>query len=624
MSHSSDRLVVAISSRALFDLSESHHIFTEQGAQAYHQYQVEHENEVLKPGVAFALTQKLLALNSSDHRHVEVILLSRNSAETGLRVFNSINHYNLDISRAAFTRGAPTSRYVAAFGAHLFLSADADDVRRVLADGYAAATIFPGTASALDMNSHELRIAFDGDAVLFSDESERVHHQEGLDAFTAHEHANAHTPLSGGPFKNFLAALHRLQTTHSEDELPLRTALLTARAAPAHERVVRTLRDWNIRIDEAFFLGGLDKTEFLKMFGADIFFDDQLAHCEAAAPHVATAHVPHGVKNEVSPQALPQLLPQAAPQVAATAAASSAIPQAQVQVTTPQPVQQTAPQAAFQPQQPQPTPIPEIHFSATGLETPRTPFDDDPLLVPMPKESAIHHVVATHSVGASQHEMHRETTPIVDGTHPQPNVSSTTLEQQGNQEKVWLFDEHPLGVAPHEPTHQPLPIPTQALHAAAPQQTATPMPVHTPTEQQPEEAILSTEEILRRFARKMTEGTHQPAQPASSSSHTAASQSPAEEPSFTASATVLDPQHRSTTPHHSQNDVFQDMTVEEISFEPVKPTPAQSFIDPLQPHPAPADKKTPPQQKPSTPANTDSSARPSMPNPFALMKDFNE
>lgn len=290
-------LVVAISSRALFDLEESHRVFTEQGLEAYARYQVEHEEKVLDRGVAFGLVQKLLRLNPPDERkRVEVILLSHNSADTGLRIFNSIQHHGLDISRAAFTNGASTWRYVEPFSADLFLSAEPGDVVQALDSGYAAAAIVPSQTVRSDEG--QLRIAFDGDAVLFSDEAERVYQERGLAAFAASEQAQARTPLSGGPFKNFLAALHRIQAEYPLDRSPIRTALVTARSAPAHERVIRTLRAWNIRIDEALFLGGLPKGQFLKTFGADIFFDDQKGHVETAAGYVATGHVPHGVNNE--------------------------------------------------------------------------------------------------------------------------------------------------------------------------------------------------------------------------------------------------------------------------------------------------------------------------------------
>lgn len=293
-----EKLVVAISSRALFDLDESHAVFEHDGVDAYCAYQIEHENTPLQPGTAFPLVKKLLALNGNnlENPKVEVILLSRNSADTGLRVFNSIKHHNLNITRASFTRGESTHKYIPAFGADLFLSSNPEDVQQALLAGHAAATILPST---VELNTTEqLRIAFDGDAVLFSDESERIYKQEGLKAFSANESAAANTPLRGGPFKGFLAALHAIQSEYPSEQSPIRTALITARAAPAHERVIRTLRDWNIRIDEALFLGGMDKGAFLKAFGADIFFDDQKTHCDSAREHVATGHVPHGVANE--------------------------------------------------------------------------------------------------------------------------------------------------------------------------------------------------------------------------------------------------------------------------------------------------------------------------------------
>ncbi len=292
-------LVVAISSRALFDLSASHEVFELQGIDAYCRYQAEREEEILEPGVAFPLVQKLLALNAQlgDRGKVEIILLSRNSSDTGLRVLNSARHYGLDIVRAAFAGGGSPYRYVSAFGAHLFLSADPSDVRLALAAGCAAATILPARTGAKTAGEGPLRIAFDGDAVVFSDEAERVFRSEGLDAFNALESASAREPLAAGPFKGFLLALHQIQSLFGAQDPPLRTALITSRGAPSHERVIRTLRAWEIRIDEALFLGGLPKGEFLKAFAADLFFDDQEAHCDAARAHVATGHVPHGIAN---------------------------------------------------------------------------------------------------------------------------------------------------------------------------------------------------------------------------------------------------------------------------------------------------------------------------------------
>ena len=292
------KLVIAISSRALFDLSASHRVYEEEGLAAYSAYQVTREEEPLEPGEAFPLVEKMLRIDErlGGERGIEVVLLSRNSADTGLRVFNSIQHYGLAISRAAFCGGESPWRYIRAFGCQLFLSSHAEDVRNALDSGVAAATLLSGKGA--QRGSDQLRFAFDGDAVLFSDEAERVFQSAGLEAFAASERAAAKTPLSGGPFKSFLAALHQIQQALPAAEAPIRTALVTARSAPAHERVIRTLRAWNIRIDESIFLGGLDKTEFLRAYQADVFFDDQPAHCESARPYIATGHVPHGISSE--------------------------------------------------------------------------------------------------------------------------------------------------------------------------------------------------------------------------------------------------------------------------------------------------------------------------------------
>lgn len=294
---SSKKLVVAISSRALFDLDASHEIFEKQGLEAFAKHQIAHENKPLEPGLAFNLVKKLLALQDSHTQQplVEVILLSRNSADTGLRIFNSIRHYKLGISRAAFSNGQSPYPYMRAFATDLFLSAHTEDVREALNANMAAAKIFSGTANNYD--EQQLKIAFDGDAVIFSDESERIFQENGLDAFVNHEQDKAFEPMTGGPFKAFLQALVNIQKQFPSDGCPIRTALITARAAPTHERVIRTLRAWDIRIDEAIFLGGLDKGDFLKAFQADFFFDDQPQHCQSASQYVATGHVTHGVKN---------------------------------------------------------------------------------------------------------------------------------------------------------------------------------------------------------------------------------------------------------------------------------------------------------------------------------------
>ena len=282
-----DPLVIAISSRALFNLEDSHRVFEEEGLDAYQQYQISKEDQPLEQGDAFLLVQKLLGLNK---------LLDESPVQ--VRVFNSIQHYGLDISRAAFSGGESPYRYISAFNSHLFLSTDGVDVRQALESGVAAATILPSEKSVTP--NEKLKIAFDGDAVLFSDDSEKIFKNKGLAAFTENEKEAANEPLSGGPFKPILAALQQIQMAFPPGESPLRTCLVTARAAPAHERVVRTLRAWNIRIDESLFLGGLDKGEFLRAFDADVFFDDQEGHCESARNHVATGHVPHGISNEIT------------------------------------------------------------------------------------------------------------------------------------------------------------------------------------------------------------------------------------------------------------------------------------------------------------------------------------
>lgn len=290
-------LIVALSSRTLFDLDESNRVFEEEGVEAYRQYQIAREDEPLEPGVAFPLVQKLSRLNAQLPGRIEVILLSRNAADTGLRVFNSIQHHGLAIERAAFCGGESPYRYMEAFGCDLFLSTVAEDVRHALAAGVAAATLLPSKAQS--GGDDLLRLAFDGDAVLFSDEAEKVFKRDGLEAFRSSERDAAKRPLQGGPFKAFLAAVHRIQQEFSPDACPIRTALVTARSAPAHERVIRTLRAWDIRLDESLFLGGWSKGAFLKAFGADIFFDDQALHCESARDHVAAGHVPHGIANEI-------------------------------------------------------------------------------------------------------------------------------------------------------------------------------------------------------------------------------------------------------------------------------------------------------------------------------------
>ncbi|BFM07174.1 5'-nucleotidase [Halioxenophilus aromaticivorans] len=291
-----EKLVVAITSSALFDLSQEHKIYVEEGINRYTEYQIAHENDPLLPGEGFALVDKLLTINrlQNNKERVEIVLLSRNTADTGLRAFNSIEHYGLNVSRAAFCGGESPYRYIKAFGCQLFLSTQEEDVRLALQNNVAAATVMPGSKQKSSQES--LKFAFDGDAVIFSDESERVYKESGLLSFSEHEQRLANQPMNPGPFSQFLRSLHKLQAEFSED-CPIRTALVTARSAPAHKRVINTLRHWGVRLDESLFLGGLPKAQFLQAYGADVFFDDQHSHCDLAKDVVATGHVPHGVAN---------------------------------------------------------------------------------------------------------------------------------------------------------------------------------------------------------------------------------------------------------------------------------------------------------------------------------------
>ena len=305
------KLVVAISSRALFDFEEENEVFEQGDDRAYMRLQLSRLEQPAKPGVAFSMIRKLLAFNTSSasriaqpgdapaaiaplSQPVEVVILSRNDPVSGMRVFRSAQHYGLPIQRGSFTRGQPPWRYLKPLHANLFLSAHLSDVRAALDAGVPAAQVYPQSAHASDAHPNEVRIAFDGDAVLFSDEAERVYQSQGLDAFQKHEQDKATQPLLAGPFKPLLAALQRLQNEGTPN-MRIRTALVTARSAPAHERAIRTLMNWNIDVDEAMFLGGLAKGEFLREFEPDFFFDDQTGHIESAAQHVPAGHVASGI-----------------------------------------------------------------------------------------------------------------------------------------------------------------------------------------------------------------------------------------------------------------------------------------------------------------------------------------
>jgi 5'-nucleotidase len=317
------QLVVAISSRALFDFEEENRVFETGLAQeplpdappgvkkdaAYMQLQLERLDLPARPGVAFSLVKKLLAFNeappsvdeavvnpAAPRQRVEVVILSRNDPVSGMRVFRSARHYGLNIQRGTFNRGAPPWRYLKPLHANLFLSTHLSDVRAALEAGVPAAQVYPQSALASDAHPNEVRIAFDGDAVIFSDEAEAVYQAQGLSAFQAHERDKATQPLLAGPFKPLLEALQRLQQAGTS-RMSLRTALVTARSAPAHERAIRTLMNWNIEVDEAMFLGGLPKGEFLREFEPDFFFDDQTGHVNSAALHVPSGHVVSGISN---------------------------------------------------------------------------------------------------------------------------------------------------------------------------------------------------------------------------------------------------------------------------------------------------------------------------------------
>ena len=298
------KLVVAISSRALFDFEQENEVFEQGDDRAYMALQLERLETPARPGVAFSLIKKLLAFNqiTSDlydqpgSQPVEVVILSRNDPVSGMRVFRSAQHYGLAIQRGSFTRGQSPWRYLKPLHANLFLSTHLSDVRAALEAGVPAAQVYPQSVHAGEAYPHEVRIAFDGDAVLFSDEAERVYQAEGLDAFQKHETDKAQQPLLAGPFKPLLTALQRLQQAGTPT-MRIRTALVTARSAPAHERAIRTLMDWNIEVDEAMFLGGLPKGEFLREFEPDFFFDDQTGHVDSAARHVPSGHVASGISN---------------------------------------------------------------------------------------------------------------------------------------------------------------------------------------------------------------------------------------------------------------------------------------------------------------------------------------
>lgn len=302
------KLVIAVASSALFDLSESHDMFVKNGPKAYKEFQEANLNKVLNKGVAFPFIRRFLNINKRFPKQmpVEVVLLSRNSAITGKRVFRSIAHYELDISRAAFMEGNSPYEYIPAFNASLFLSANEDDVKRAINSGYPAGTVMPSKVMD-DESDEELRIAFDFDGVITDDESETIFKEGGLPEFHNYEVANTHIPHKPGPLADLfkkLAFMQKLEDREQENDRDykriIRTSIVTARNAPAHERVITTLEDWGVSANEVFFLGGLKKERILSTLKPHMFFDDQRSHLESEAGDIPMVHIPFGIANQSS------------------------------------------------------------------------------------------------------------------------------------------------------------------------------------------------------------------------------------------------------------------------------------------------------------------------------------
>ncbi|CAM4350592.1 hypothetical protein F901_01996 [Acinetobacter dispersus] len=292
----SNVLVIGVSSRALFDLEKENEIFEKEGITGYRQHQQINENESLSPGTAFHLVESLLHLNTySTSRIVEVIVMSRNSPETGVRVMNSVRQHKLDITRMAFSGGEPLAPYIDAYNIDLFLSKDNSDVQAVIDSKSCAAAYIYAPPIEFKPQDNRVKIAFDADAVLFSDESEHRYKTEGIEAFHQYEKEHEDDALSEGPFAKLLIKLSKIQEDlpTSIELSPLRLAIVTARNAPSHMRVIKTLRKWGVYVDEAYFLGGLSKDKILKAFGAHIFFDDQDTHLKESSKYVPSGLVPY-------------------------------------------------------------------------------------------------------------------------------------------------------------------------------------------------------------------------------------------------------------------------------------------------------------------------------------------
>jgi 5'-nucleotidase len=305
-----NKLVIGIASSALFDLSASHRVYEESGEEEYRKYQEANIDTILGKGVAFPFIRRFLNINKHfpGQMPVEVVLLSRNSPETGLRVMKSIAHYGLDISRAAFVTGKSPYTYLPAFNTSLFLSANAADVRSALANNYPAGLVLPSLIED-DEDDMELRVAFDFDGVIADDESETVYKRNNdVLEFHAHETARVAIPHRPGPLADLFRKLHVMQRYESAllrrdpgYKRVLSIAIVTARSAPSHERVVTTLKDWGVSANETFFLGGMDKARVLSILKPHIFFDDQLSHLKSEGGTIPMVHVPFGVANPTQP-----------------------------------------------------------------------------------------------------------------------------------------------------------------------------------------------------------------------------------------------------------------------------------------------------------------------------------
>ncbi|XP_028997558.1 cytosolic 5'-nucleotidase 1A-like [Betta splendens] len=300
-------VTIAVSSRALFNMVAERKIFQEDGMETYVAHQQEHESEPLKEGVAFPFVKALMNVNArlrklypDSEELFDIVLMTNNHAQVGVRLINSINHYDLSIERFCMTGGQSPIGYLKAYMTNLYLSTDSEKVTRAIDEGIAAATMFTQSTDT-ELSSTQLRVAFDGDAVLFSDESEVIVKQHGLDSFFEHEKQFENKPLAQGPLKCFLEALGKLQrkfyAKNERLDCPIRTYLVTARsAASSGARVLKTLRSWGLEIDEALFLAGAPKGPLLQKIRPHIFFDDQMFHIEGAKElGTISAHVPYGI-----------------------------------------------------------------------------------------------------------------------------------------------------------------------------------------------------------------------------------------------------------------------------------------------------------------------------------------